>query len=143
MTARHKPTALIGRAEIVEPPDPRACPDHTFELPPILYVATALLFLGFVGVLSFASRSPGMVVPFGIFIAFIAAFFTVPTLWVRMKPAENSSRALRWDEFINKGIMTPCGRASGRDSAILVLLLPVVIFCWALAVAIIAGIVAS
>jgi hypothetical protein len=139
MSARHKSAVLVSRDEIVAAPLQRCCEDRTFELPPGLHVATALLFVGFVSVLSFAFRAPAMAVPFGIFIIFIAGFFTLPAIWVRMKPEENHSRALRWSELGAKGVGTPDGRTSGREAAILVLLLPTVIFCWAIAVALVAA----
>lgn len=139
MSVRHKSAILVARDEIVAPPVPRSCEDRTFELPPVLHIATALLFLGFVSVLSFAFRAPAMAVPFGIFVVFIVGFFTVPAMWVRMKPEENHSKALRWSELGNAGIGTPDGRTGGREAAILVLLLPFVILCWAVAVAMIAA----
>jgi len=70
MSARHKSAVLVSRDEIVAAPLQRCCEDRTFELPPGLHVATALLFVGFVSVLSFAFRAPAMAVPFGIFIIF-------------------------------------------------------------------------
>jgi hypothetical protein len=100
----------------------------------------ALFFLGFVSVLSFAFRSPGLAVPYAIFVLFIAAFFTVPALWAGMKPGENASRSLGWSELGRKGIQTPEGRVSGREATVLVLMLPFMIFCWAIAVAIIAAV---
>ena len=141
MTTRHKIAVLQQRQEIVAPPTPRACDDRTFELPPILYVMTALLFLSFVSVLSFAFRAPAMAVPFGVFVVFIVAFFTVPALWVRMKPEENRSRALGWLEFRRFGIATQTGRVSGSEAALFVLLLPFLILCWAIAVVTIAALV--
>lgn len=139
MSARQKSAVLVSRDEIVAPPSPRSCEDRTFELPPALHVATALLFLGFVSVLAFAFRSPAMAVPFSIFVLFIIAFFAVPAMWTRMKPEENGSRPLRWSELGNKGIETAHGKAGGREATILVLLLPIVIMGWAIAVAIIAA----
>ena len=140
MSARHNSAILFSRDEIVAPPLQRSCEDRTFELPPGLHVATALLVAGFVSVLGIAFRAPAMAVPYGIFIIFIAGFFTLPAMWVRMKPEENHSRALRWSELGARGIGTPDGRTNGREAAILVLLLPTVIFCWAIAVAIIAAV---
>jgi hypothetical protein len=133
--------SLAYRDEIVAPPIQRACEDRTFELPVALHIATALLFLGFVSVLSLAFRAPEMAVPFGIFVVFIAAFFSVPALWVRMRPDENMSRSLRWRDFARNGISTQAGRAGGREAAVLVLLLPFLILCWSIAVAIIAALV--
>lgn len=139
MTARHNRALLVQQDEIVAPPAPRARDDRTFELPTTLYLATALLFLGFVGVLSLAFRAPEMAVPFGVFVAFIAAFFAVPALWVRMNPQGFGTRALGWDEFMEKGIATYTGRVAGSEAAVLVLILPFLIFLWAIAVAVIAA----
>ena len=141
MTTRHETAALRLREEIVAPPTPRACADRTFELPSVLYAMTALLFVGFVSVLSFAFRAPAMAIPFGVFIAFIVAFFMVPALWVRMKPEDNPSRALGWSEFRRSGIATQTGRVTGSEAALFVLLLPFLILCWAIAVASIAALI--
>ena len=132
---------LLARQEIVAPPAPRACNDRSFELPTSIYAAMAAMFLGFVGVLSFAFRNPEMAVPFGVFVAFIAAFFVVPGLWARMKPADSRTPALGWSRFMADGVATATGHSSGREAAVLALLLPFLIFCWAVAVAIIAALV--
>ena len=141
MTRRLDHAELLVRQEIVAPPSPRACTDRGFELPTGLYVAMAAMFLGFVGVLSFAFRNPEMAVPFGICVVFIAAFFTVPTLMVRTEPQDGSTPALSWSRFMEDGIATATGRTAGTDATVLVLLLPFLILCWAIAVAIIAALV--
>lgn len=141
MSARHTPAALLSRDEIVAAPVARASQDRTFEIPTGLYLATAVLFLAFVSVLSFAFRSPGMAVPFGVFVAFMVAFFTVPALWTRVTPEENTSRALGWDEFLDKGIETNTGHATGGEAAVLVMLLPFAVLGWAVAIATIAWII--
>lgn len=141
MAERLNRVSLLNRDEIVAPPIQRACEDRTFELPVALHIATALLFLGFVSVLSLAFRAPEMAVPFGIFVVFIAAFFTVPAIWVRMRPDENGSSSLGWRDFMKHGVATQAGRAGGPEAAVLVLLLPFLILCWAIAVAIIAALV--
>ena len=141
MTARYNSEILTARDEIVAAPLPRACEDRTFELPTGLYVATALLFIGFVSVLSFAFMGPTLVVPYAVFVAFIAAFFVVPGLWAAMEPKESRTRALDWYEFREKGIMTLTGRSSAVEATTLVLLLPFLILCWAVAVVTIAALV--
>jgi len=141
MTRRLDHAELIVRQEIVAPPSLRACTDRGFELPTGLYVAMAAMFLGFVGVLSFAFRNPEMAVPFGVFVAFITAFFVVPGLWARMKPEDSRTPALDWSRFISEGVVTATGHTSGREAAVLMLLLPFLIFCWAIAVALVAALV--
>ena len=139
MTRRVSHADLLIREEIIAPPLPRACTDRGFELPTGIYVAMAAMFLGFVGVLSFAFRNPEMAVPFGVFVAFITAFFMVPGLWARMKPEDSRTQALDWSRFMAEGVVTATGHTSGREAAVLALLLPFLILCWAIAVAVIAA----
>jgi hypothetical protein len=141
MTRRLSHADLLASQQIVAPPGPRACTDRGFELPTAIYVAMAAMFLGFVSVLSFAFRNPEMAVPFGVFVVFIAAFFTVPGMWARMKPDESRTPALGWSRFMAEGITTATGHSSGREAAVLALLLPFLILCWAVAVAIIAALI--
>lgn len=138
MVRSFRKAELLARSEIVAAPRVQAWQDYNFELPPALHFATAALFLGFIGVLSLAFANPGMALPFGIFVAFIATFFAVPAIFVRSAP-QGSARAKGWAEFMEKGIAVEQGRFSGRDAAVLVLMLPVLIFCWALAIAAIAA----
>lgn len=141
MSRRITRTELLAQADLTAPPVPRACTDRSFELPPALHVAVALLFIGFVSVLSFAFRNPELAVPYGVFVAFIAAFFAVPGLWARMKPEDSRTRALSWTRFAEQGIDTATGRSSATEATVLVLLLPVLIFGWAIAIAVIAALI--
>ena len=140
MVARIRKAEVLAHADIVAAPQ-RACTDRTFELPPAIHIATALLFIGFVSVLSFAFRNPELAVPYGIFVVFIAAFFAVPGLWARMKPVDSRTPALTWTRFAEQGIDTATGRTSATEATILVLLLPFLILCWAIAVATIAALI--
>jgi hypothetical protein len=140
MVVRLDKAQLLARSEVVPAPAAQAWQDYTFELPPALHFATGALFIGFVSVLSLAFANPEMAVPFGIFIAFIGAFFAVPAIFVRSAP-EGSARARRWADFMEKGVAVEHGRCTGREASILVLMLPVLIFCWALAIATIATLV--
>lgn len=130
---------LAARAELATPPAPRACEDHSFEMPPAIYGIMAALFTGFVGVLCFALRNPELAVPFGVFVAFIGAFFIVPTIFVRTSP-EKERHALPWADFLERGIRIEHGRCTGREAVILSLLLPAFIFLWGVAIATIVAI---
>lgn len=132
--------ALIASREIVAPPAERACEDHNFGLPPAIHLMTGALFLGFVGVLCLALASPGLAVPFGIFAAFIIAFFAVPIVFVKASP-DKGSHAIGWTDFLEGGIATEHGRCDGREAAVLVLMLPAFIFLWAIAIATIVALV--
>lgn len=81
MTTRQWPEILIARDEIVTAPVERACTDQAFELPTGIYAAMAIMFAGFVGVLSLAFREH-MAVSAGVTFAFLAAFFGIPATFV-------------------------------------------------------------
>jgi hypothetical protein len=138
MTRRLDHSQLLAREEIVRSPtlpSRTACDDHSFELPTGLYIAAAGLFLGFVTVLTLAFGGH-MAVSYGVIAAFIAAFFAVPTIFAHAAPDERSrTRALGWYEFLDEGMATATGRCSGTEAAVLVLLLPFLIFCFGVAVA--------
>jgi len=139
MSVRHYSDILAAREEIVAPPAARACNDHSFELPSGLYVATAMLLFGFVSVLSLSFMGPTMVIPYAICIAFIAAFFAVPAIFVRTGSAEAQTKPLSWSEYRRKGIATATGHTPAGEATTLVLLLPFLIMCWAVAVSTIAA----
>ena len=137
MTRHLKHSELLVRDEIVSaPPLPTslACDDHSFELPSALYVAMAGLFFGFVTILALSSRTH-MLVSYGVIAALIGIFFAVPALFVRATPPQSRNRSLAWRDFMNRGIDTATGRSSGRDAAVLILSLPVLILIFGIAVA--------
>ena len=139
MTRRLDHAQLLARREIVRSPtlpSRTACDDHSFELPTGLYIAMAGLFLGFVTVLTLAF-SGHMAVSYGVIAVFIFAFFGLPAIFAHAGPEEQRrTRALRWHDFLDKGIVTATGRCSGKEAVVLVLLLPVLIFAFGIAVAV-------
>lgn len=140
MSARHNQSALLLNDEIVIAPPERACTDQSFELPIGIYVAMGLMFVGFVGVLGFAFRTE-MALSYGIIFALLSAFFGVPALFPRLADRDGRSKSLDWVEFREKGIATATGHATSGEATILVLLLPFLILCFAIAVATIAALV--
>jgi hypothetical protein len=132
MSVRVDPKLLVAEATIVPPPSQRACEDHSFELPTGLYAAMAALLFGFLAVLAVGLADPGLVVPMGINFAFLAAFFAVPAIFVRT--ANDGKGSLSWSRFMAHGIETATGHSSGKEAAVLILMLPALIFCWALAI---------
>lgn len=135
-----------GEARIVDHPEAEAAirhqveDDRNFGLPKALYGATVACYLGFLAVVGSAFASPGLAIPMAIFVVFIFAGFGVPALWTRL--AGNTSTAQTMGEFGLKGIMTATGRLAPRDATIQMLILPVLLVVWGLAVAVIAAIVA-
>ena len=133
---------LIGeKARIVAAPVQGRIPtsvDRTFQLPAALYGVTVACYLGFLAVTAMAFGNPGLIIPM-VIIGFITiAGFGVPAIWAWMKP-EHKQRALDLDNFAGRGIMTHTGRLKPRDAATQVLILPVLVFLWGLAVVTIAA----
>jgi len=137
MTRKLDRTQIAQVARIVAPmPTPVivAHPPRHFDLPFGLFAATAGAYLAFVAVMATAFATEGLIVPIGIIVAFLAAFFGIPALFARMNP-QAAERALTWAEFRRKGIQTHTGRMAAKDATIQVLVLPTLIVCWGLAVA--------
>lgn len=145
-----------GQARIVDAPDaanaanagdaPAAAPRHqvevdqNFELPRVLYGATVACYLGFLGLMLASFAAPMLAIPMVIFAGFIIAGFGVPTIWTRL--AGNCTRPLSSGQFRNDGIMTQTGRCAARDAVVQMLILPVLIVGWGIAITIIAAFVA-
>lgn len=116
----------------------RAEIDRTFELPTGLYAATAGLYLGFIGVMALTFGNTGLAIPLVIFALFVVAGFGTPALWARMNPTKTRG-ALTYGQLKNYGIMTATGRLGAGAAAAQVLVLPVLIFAWGIAIAVIAA----
>jgi hypothetical protein len=87
-----------------------------------------------------AFASPGLVVPMGVFVAFLAAFYVVPMKWATMKPA-NPDRAMELSRLMASGVDTINGRCSGAAAVAQVLVLPALVFAWGVAIATIVALV--
>ena len=139
--SRHLTRELIAetadvRTELLHP----VTVDRTFELPRELYVATVALYLGFLGVMAMGMASPGLVIPMVIFAFFIVAGFALPGIWTRMQPG-NPVSPMPWEKFRRHGISTLTGRLSAGEAATQMLILPVLVFLWAIACVTIAALV--
>jgi hypothetical protein len=97
-------------------------------------------YLGFLVIVGSAFANPVLAIPMAIFVLFIIAGFGIPALWTRL--AGNTSEPQTLGEFEARGIMTATGRLAARDATIQVLILPVLLVCWGLAVAVIAAVAA-
>lgn len=132
-----------GDARVVEQPAQvrhQVEADRNFGLPTALYGATVGCYLGFLLIVGSAFANPVLAIPMAIFVLFIVAAFGVPALWTRL--AGNSSAPQTLGEFEVRGIMTSTGRLAPKDATIQMLILPVLLVVWGLAVAVIAAIVA-
>jgi hypothetical protein len=132
-----------GDARIVEQPTGvrhQVEADRNFGLPTALYGATVGGYLGFLLVVGSAFASPLLAIPMAIFVLFILAGFGIPAIWTRL--AGNTTQPQTLGEFETRGIMTHTGPLAARDATIQVLILPVLLVVWGLAVVVIAALVA-
>lgn len=141
MTGRQTREQLLVQGEVVNAPNERACRDQSFELPTGIYIAMATMFTGFVATLGFAFRGGYMGLVVGVIFAFMVIFFGVPATFVRVTKGVKRNLALSWVDFSDRGIITATGRSSAREATVLVLLLPFLILCFAIAIASIAALV--
>ena len=134
---------LVAEKAILHPEAallPPTVVDRSFELPTALYIMTALLFLGFMAVTAIGFATRELILPVAVIVLFIVGFFGVPTMWVRMVP-ESRRAALSWSRFRAEGIATEFGRVTANQAMVQVLILPVLIFLWGIAVVFIAALV--
>ncbi|WP_118858068.1 hypothetical protein [Sphingomonas mesophila] len=145
MSVRLDPRQLAAAREIVAAPElvpnaPRACTDRSFNLPTALHAGFFGLFLAYLGVMAIGFPHPEMVLPMAIFVIFTVAFYVVPMLWATMGPA-NESRAMSLGALFERGVETHTGLTSGGSAVAQVLVLPVLILLWGVAVVAIAALV--
>ena len=139
MTARLDKHLLARTADLVAAPaEPRACTDRGFELPTAIYVATIGSYLAFLAIMAVGFQSRDMLLPMVIFTVYIAMLFGVPTLWARMKP-ETATPPLTLSAFWEHGIQTYTGHNQAGAATVQVLLLPVMVLLWGIAVVVIAA----
>ena len=84
--------------------------------------------------------SPELIIPMVIFTFFIVAGFGVPAIWTRIAP-EPADKALGWAKFKREGIATLTGRNTAGQATVQVLILPVLLLAWGVAVVTIAALV--
>lgn len=131
-----------GNARLVEQPSVvrnHVEVDRNFGLPSAFYSATVACYLGFLAITWAAFANPELAIPMVIFAVFIVAGFGVPMVWTRLKG--NTTQPQTMGEFQMRGIMTHTGPLAPRDATIQMLILPVLLVVWGLAVAVIAALV--
>lgn len=133
-----------GEARVVDQPEAGTVrhqveSDRNFGLPTALYGATIACYLGFLVIVGSAFANPVLAIPMAVIVLLILAAFAVPAVWTRLR--DNASAPQTLGEFETRGIMTNTGRLASRDATIQVLILPVLLVAWGLAVAVIAAVV--
>lgn len=144
MSKRIVTQELVKKAHIVEAPAAQhntpTIVDRSFELPSALYMGSAGLFLAFLAIMFVGFSTPGLIIPMAIFTIFIIGFYGLPAVWTNMKP-DNHQNPLTMGKFARDGIMTNTGRLNAREATIQMLILPVLVVMWGLAVVAIAALV--
>ena len=110
--------------------------NRTFGLPTGLYAVTVACYLAFLAVMSVLFMNGGLAIPMAVMIGFVIAAFGVCALWPSMNPDSDSS-ALTWGQLAARGVQTLSGPLTAGEAAIQVLILPVLIVVWGLAIAVI------
>ena len=107
--------------------------DRSFGLPPVLHIATFGLYFGFLAVMSTGLGTRELAIPLAICFVFLGMAAAVPAKWVTMKPFNRTSK-ISWIDFTQEGIATYTGRMRAKDAIVQVLILPVLIFVWGIAI---------
>lgn len=121
--------ALIQAAEL----RPKTA-ERPFGLHPALFIATIGGYFAFIGVMMIAFGAPEMAVPFAVCLAYIAMAFGTPALWGKIQP-RGEGRYQSWGEFRAFGLDTATGRISSGGAIAQVLVLPVLLLGFAVAIA--------
>ncbi|MET0372432.1 MAG: hypothetical protein ABW039_13780 [Sphingobium sp.] len=111
---------------------------RSFDLPPALHQLTAGLYLAYLGVMSVAFMAPDLVLPMVICLLSVIAGFGTPALFAMIAPPPPGRRQ-SLNLFMHEGFDCMTGHLSGRGAAIQVLIMPVLILLWGIAIAIIAA----
>ena len=114
--------------------------DRTFELPAGIYGITVACYLGFLGLMSVLFMNGELALPMVAFVVSIVGGFGLGWKWVAMNPG-NDAHTLTMGQFANRGIQTLSGRLTAAEASAQVLILPVLLLCWGVAVAVIFAVV--
>mgnify|MGYP003541980378 CR=1 FL=1 len=129
-------TVQLDRVAAVTAAPVRTKVDRTFGLPSGLYYATVGLYLVFLGIMSAMLLNGELLLPMAVIVGSVIVGFGLNRTWAGMKP-DNPSRPLSWGQFANRGIQTLSGPLTAFEASVQVLMLPVLIVFWGLAVAVI------
>ena len=141
MSQHYSQSELQRAGAVVQAPQLRRnLAERTFDLHPALFAATIGAYATFLAIMGLVFRSPELVIPFAICFIYLAMAFGTPAMRARIAPAQ-SGRPQSWAEFREEGLETATGRISGNGAIAQVLVLPVLIVGWAVAVGIVVALV--
>lgn len=129
-------TALANVAHKVDAPRVPHTVDRTFELPTGLYVMTAGSYLAFLAMMAACFLTGELAIPMAVFVVFIAMAFAVPAMWTGLGD-DDGKRRLSWSNFQSKGIVAYDGPVTAFAATAQVLILPIAILIWGLAISVI------
>lgn len=140
MTA-HTPTRLFANATPLAPPA-YAKPNRVerqFDLHPALHLATFGGFFAYLGIMWLAFGNPELVLPFVIFVVFLAGSLIVPAYWERVAHQDGPKQSFA--EFLREGIDCATGHLTAGETMVQVLIMPTMLVAWGLIVATIRALV--
>jgi hypothetical protein len=133
MSERLHRELIADRAIIHERPPIAHKVDRCFEVPKAFYAATVGLYLGFLAILGFGLSSPELGIPMAIFVLFVVSGFGVPMIWTKLAP-DSGVKPMGMGDLKRLGLSTYSGKLTSRDVALQMLILPILIVCWAMAI---------
>jgi hypothetical protein len=112
---------------------------HVFDLHPALHVATFAGFFAYLGIMWLAFGTDQLIIPFVIFAVFLGGAFIVPAWWARVAPPAGQTGD--FDDFLREGVECETGHVTAGAAMVQVLIMPAMLLCWGLSVAIIKALV--
>lgn len=113
--------------------------ERQFDLHPALHLALFGGFFAYLGIMWLAFGNPELVLPFAIFVVFLAGSLIVPAWWGRVARQEGPRQS--WAEFLQEGVDCATGHLNARETAVQVLIMPAMLVLWGLIVATIRALV--
>ena len=134
--AEHISQQELTRVATVTTAPARTRVDRNFGLPSGLYAWTVGLYLAFIGLMTLLFSNPELAIPLVVIASFVAFAFGVAGICTKMSP-DNGTSPMTWGQLSSRGIQTLSGRLTAGEAAAQVLILPVLILCWGVAIAVI------
>ena len=110
--------------------------ERPFGLHPALIAATIGAYVAFLAIMAATFRTGELILPFAICFTYVAMAFGTPALWGRIQPPA-AGRYLSWAEFRDEGLDIETGRIGSGGAIAQVMVLPLLIVGWSLAIAVI------
>jgi hypothetical protein len=133
MSIHYPATHFDDVANRIATPNIRQDVDRSFGLPPVLHIATFGLYFAFLTVMSIGFGNRELAISLAICFIFLGMAAAVPAKWATMKPT-NRTATPSWLAFVQNGIETHTGNMEAKDAVVQVLILPVLIFLWGIAI---------